>query len=146
MTAGPQARPARSPKPARPGEAEGDWLRLSPRSLIVRPLTDLVRLLPLVAGLLILHSRAGDGLIWGMLAAVAAIVSGLVALVPRARKVKVECLDAQGQPRVIRASGWYARSGTTFGWRRLIRRRTSRAHSAWTSAYGRLAGRIILTA
>jgi putative membrane protein len=44
----------------------------------VRPLTDLVRLLPLVAGLLILHSRAGDGLIWGMLAAVAAIVSGLV--------------------------------------------------------------------
>jgi peptide deformylase len=34
---------------------------------------------------------------------------GLVALVPRARKVRVECLDAQGQPRVIRASGWHAR-------------------------------------
>jgi peptide deformylase len=34
---------------------------------------------------------------------------GLVALVPRARKVKVECLDAQGKPRVIRASGWHAR-------------------------------------
>jgi peptide deformylase len=34
---------------------------------------------------------------------------GLVALVPRARKVKVECLDAQGQPRVVRASGWHAR-------------------------------------
>jgi peptide deformylase len=34
---------------------------------------------------------------------------GLVALVPRARKVKVECLDENGQPRVIRASGWYAR-------------------------------------
>jgi peptide deformylase len=34
---------------------------------------------------------------------------GFVALVPRARKVKVECLDAQGQPKVIRASGWYAR-------------------------------------
>jgi len=34
---------------------------------------------------------------------------GLVALVPRARKVKVECLDAQGQPSVIRASGWHAR-------------------------------------
>jgi peptide deformylase len=34
---------------------------------------------------------------------------GLVALVPRARKVKVECLDEQGQPKVIRASGWYAR-------------------------------------
>jgi peptide deformylase len=34
---------------------------------------------------------------------------GLVALVPRARKVRVECLDAQGKPRVIRASGWHAR-------------------------------------
>jgi peptide deformylase len=34
---------------------------------------------------------------------------GLVAMVPRARKVKVECLDEHGQPKVIRASGWYAR-------------------------------------
>jgi peptide deformylase len=34
---------------------------------------------------------------------------GYVALVPRARKVKVECLDQQGKPKVIRASGWYAR-------------------------------------
>lgn len=34
---------------------------------------------------------------------------GLVALVPRARKVRVECLDAQGQAKVIRASGWHAR-------------------------------------
>jgi peptide deformylase len=34
---------------------------------------------------------------------------GLVALVPRARKVKVECLDEYGQAKVIRASGWYAR-------------------------------------
>jgi peptide deformylase len=34
---------------------------------------------------------------------------GLVALVPRAGKVKVECLDARGKPKVIRASGWHAR-------------------------------------
>jgi peptide deformylase len=34
---------------------------------------------------------------------------GFVALVPRARKVKVECLDEHGQPKVIQASGWYAR-------------------------------------
>jgi peptide deformylase len=34
---------------------------------------------------------------------------GLVALVPRARKVKVEFLDEHGQAKVIRASGWYAR-------------------------------------
>jgi peptide deformylase len=34
---------------------------------------------------------------------------GLVAMVPRARKVKVECLDEHGHKKVIRASGWYAR-------------------------------------
>jgi peptide deformylase len=34
---------------------------------------------------------------------------GLVALVPRARKVKVECLNEHGHKQVIRASGWYAR-------------------------------------
>ena len=33
----------------------------------------------------------------------------MVALVPRARKVRVECLDEHGQAQVIRASGWYAR-------------------------------------
>lgn len=54
------------------------WLRLSPRSLVVRPLTDLARLLPLLAGLLILHSRTGSSLIWGVLASVAAIVTGVV--------------------------------------------------------------------
>ncbi|HET9893627.1 MAG TPA: PH domain-containing protein [Streptosporangiaceae bacterium] len=54
------------------------WLRLSPRSMVVRPLTDLVRLVPLLAGLLILHSSTGGGLIWGVLAAAAAIMTGLV--------------------------------------------------------------------
>ncbi|MGB7680091.1 MAG: peptide deformylase [Candidatus Acidiferrales bacterium] len=34
---------------------------------------------------------------------------GFSALVPRARRVRVECLDERGQPRVIDASGWYAR-------------------------------------
>jgi peptide deformylase len=34
---------------------------------------------------------------------------GFVAVVPRARKVKVECLDEHGHAKVIRASGWYAR-------------------------------------
>lgn len=31
------------------------------------------------------------------------------AIVPRARRVRVECLDQHGTPRVIEASGWYAR-------------------------------------
>jgi len=34
---------------------------------------------------------------------------GFTALVPRARKVKVECLNERGEPKTIEASGWYAR-------------------------------------
>ena len=30
---------------------DANWLRLSPRSLIVRPVTDLIRLFPLLLGL-----------------------------------------------------------------------------------------------
>ncbi len=36
-------------------------------------------------------------------------LAGFTALVPRASEVLVECLDANGQATVIRASGWYAR-------------------------------------
>ncbi len=36
-------------------------------------------------------------------------VRGYVARVARARRVRVECLDEHGTPRVIDASGWYAR-------------------------------------
>jgi peptide deformylase len=36
-------------------------------------------------------------------------LAGFSAVVPRARKVRVECLDDHGKPRVIDASGWYAR-------------------------------------
>jgi peptide deformylase len=34
---------------------------------------------------------------------------GFTALVPRAKSVRVHCLDHRGEPRVIEASGWYAR-------------------------------------
>jgi peptide deformylase len=34
---------------------------------------------------------------------------GFTALVPRAKRVRVRCLDHLGQPQVIEASGWYAR-------------------------------------
>src|SRR6185312_15141017 len=36
-------------------------------------------------------------------------VGGLMALVPRARRVSVECLDENGEKKLIEASGWYAR-------------------------------------
>jgi putative membrane protein len=60
------------------GPGDTGWLRLSPRSLVVRPLTDLVRLVPLLAGLLLLHSGTGGRLLWGLLAAGAAVVTGLI--------------------------------------------------------------------
>lgn len=34
---------------------------------------------------------------------------GFSALVPRARSVRLECLDENARPRVIEATGWYAR-------------------------------------
>ena len=34
---------------------------------------------------------------------------GFTGIVPRALEVKVECLDENAKPRIIRASGWYAR-------------------------------------
>ncbi|MGI8958740.1 MAG: peptide deformylase [Bryobacteraceae bacterium] len=36
-------------------------------------------------------------------------LGGFTALVPRARDATVECLDHRGEPKVIHASGWYAR-------------------------------------
>jgi peptide deformylase len=36
-------------------------------------------------------------------------LAGFTAVVARSRTVKVECLDHKGEPRVINASGWYAR-------------------------------------
>jgi peptide deformylase len=36
-------------------------------------------------------------------------LASFTAVVPRARKIRVECLDHKGEPRIIEASGWYAR-------------------------------------
>lgn len=36
-------------------------------------------------------------------------LAGFMALVPRADRVKVECLDENGKPKIITAQGWYAR-------------------------------------
>lgn len=36
-------------------------------------------------------------------------LAGFSALVPRARSVRVECLDERGQRKLMEASGWYAR-------------------------------------
>ena len=36
-------------------------------------------------------------------------LAGFTAIVPRARKIRVECLDHNGEQKTIDASGWYAR-------------------------------------
>jgi len=36
-------------------------------------------------------------------------LASFTAVVPRARRVKVECLDHHGEPKVLEASGWHAR-------------------------------------
>lgn len=36
-------------------------------------------------------------------------LAGFTAVVPRARTVRIECLNERGEPKVITASGWYAR-------------------------------------
>jgi peptide deformylase len=36
-------------------------------------------------------------------------LTGLAAIVPRALRVRVECLNHEGEPTVIEAGGWYAR-------------------------------------
>jgi len=54
------------------------WLRLSPRSLIVRPTMDLLRLLPFLLGLLYLRSRGGSANYWGVGFALLAVVASIV--------------------------------------------------------------------
>jgi peptide deformylase len=36
-------------------------------------------------------------------------LNNLMALTPRARRVRVECVDEKGEAKIIEASGWYAR-------------------------------------
>jgi putative membrane protein len=60
------------------GPADQAWLRLSSRSLVVRPIVDLGRLLPFLLGLLYLHSQGAQtnylGLGFALLAVLASIV------------------------------------------------------------------------
>ena len=61
-----------------PQQPQPRWLRLSPRSLVVRPIMDLVRLLPFLLGLIYLHSRGGNANYWGLAFAAFAVVTSIV--------------------------------------------------------------------
>lgn len=80
--AGPADDPGPGPSPGIGPEAgpepEPAWQWLSPRSLIVRPVTDLIRLLPVLAGILIFGSARGASGYWGFAFAAFAIVTSIV--------------------------------------------------------------------
>jgi putative membrane protein len=59
-------------------QEESAWLRLSPRSLVVRPVLDLIRLLPFLLGLLYLRSRGGSTNYWGFGFGALAVVTSVV--------------------------------------------------------------------
>ncbi|MGH3404219.1 MAG: PH domain-containing protein [Streptosporangiaceae bacterium] len=58
--------------------ADSGWQWLSPRSLIVRPVTDLIRLLPVLAGILFFGSSQGLGHYWTAVFAGLAILTSVV--------------------------------------------------------------------
>ena len=62
----------------RPEAADSGWQWLSPRSLIVRPATDLIRLLPVLAGVLFFGSSQGLGHYWTAVFAGLAILTSVV--------------------------------------------------------------------
>jgi putative membrane protein len=64
--------------PSAEAEAGPGWQWLSPRSLVVRPVTDLIRALPVVAGLLFFGSRHGAANLWGLAFAGLAIATSIV--------------------------------------------------------------------
>jgi putative membrane protein len=59
-------------------DPEPGWLWLSPRSLIVRPVTDLIRLLPVLVGVLVFGSARGAGGYWGFAFAAFAVLTSIV--------------------------------------------------------------------
>jgi len=59
-------------------DPQAGWQWLSPRSLIVRPVTDLIRLLPVLVGLLFFGSSRGSGSYWGFGFAAVAVVTSIV--------------------------------------------------------------------
>ena len=63
---------------ARADPVDSGWQWLSPRSLVVRPVTDLIRLVPVLAGVLFFGSSHGFGGYWTVVFAGLAILTSIV--------------------------------------------------------------------
>jgi putative membrane protein len=79
MSSLPQPQATAPGQPAVPPEAEAEsWRRLHPRMLVVNPVREVARLLPLLVGVLIAGSSTGNGGLWGLVGAGIAIGLGLL--------------------------------------------------------------------
>jgi putative membrane protein len=68
----------RDDRPPVPGLDEAAWRRLSPRMLIVHPVRELVRALPVLAGVLVAGTTTGQGGWWGTIGAGIAMAVGVL--------------------------------------------------------------------
>lgn len=74
----------RSPEATTPGRAAagpadaGGWRRLDPRMLLVNPLREVARALPLLAGILLAGSSSGRGGLWGLFGTGVMVVVGIL--------------------------------------------------------------------
>ena len=59
-------------------EADGGWRRLDPRMLVVHPIREVARLLPLLVGVVFAGSSTGRGSFWGLVGAGMAVALGLL--------------------------------------------------------------------
>ncbi|SBT42767.1 PH domain-containing protein [Micromonospora auratinigra] len=55
-----------------------EWRRLSPRMLLVHPVQELLRIAPVLLGVMLAGSRTGRGELWGLLGAGIAVLFGLL--------------------------------------------------------------------
>ena len=78
MTSPPSAPPEVDPPQAPPGPGEVQWRRLSLRMLVVHPVRELLRLLPVLVGVLFAGRSSGQGGRWGLLGVAVAVGLGLL--------------------------------------------------------------------
>jgi peptide deformylase len=85
-------------------EDREDWLKEVPAEQLVERERRPVPFQVLINPKIVESSQEQAEFIEGCLS-----LPGFSAIVPRARRVRVECLDENGRPKVIDASGWHAR-------------------------------------
>jgi putative membrane protein len=81
--------------PATPATTEVDWRRLSVRMLLVHPVVESLRALPVIFGLLIVGSRSGGGGWWSLIGVGVAVALGLLRWATTRYRVTREHIEIQ---------------------------------------------------